>query len=190
MSVSAQESCPSCGAISPDGARFCGACGASLDKPANCSACGTENPAGQGFSNACGAGLEGETSQPPAPVEARPEVDGERKQVTVLFADVKGSMDLAESIDPEEWSQIMQRFFSLLSDGVRRFEGTVDKFTGDGIMALFGAPITHEDHAARACFAALHIGELVAEYATELRRAQGLSQNWHQLGRGRRRSNR
>ena len=87
-------------------------------------------------------------------------LDGERKQVTVLFADVMGSMDMAEQTDPEEWRQIMQRFFSLLSDGVRRFEGTVDKFTGDGIMALFGAPIAHEDHAPRACFAALHIGEL------------------------------
>src|SRR5207248_2285249 len=71
--------------------------------------------------------------------------------------------------------EIMQRFFSLLSDGVRRFEGTVDKFTGDGIMALFGAPIAKEDHASRACFAALHIGELVSEYATELRRARGLN---------------
>ena len=102
-------------------------------------------------------------------------LDGERKQVTVLFADVMGSMDMAEQTDPEEWRQIMQRFFSLLSDGVRRFEGTVDKFTGDGIMALFGAPIAHEDHAPRACFAALHIGELVSEYAGELRRAKGLS---------------
>ena len=95
--------------------------------------------------------------------------------MTVLFADVMGSMDMAEQTDPEEWRQIMQRFFSLLSDGVRRFEGTVDKFTGDGIMALFGAPIAHEDHAPRACFAALHIGELVSEYAGELRRAKGLS---------------
>ncbi len=93
----------------------------------------------------------------------------------MLFADVKGSMDLAEQSDPEEWREIMQRFFSLLSDGVRRYEGTVDKFTGDGIMALFGAPIAHEDHAARACFAALHIEELVSEYAAELRRSKGLS---------------
>ena len=95
--------------------------------------------------------------------------------MTVLFADVMGSMDMAEQVDPDEWRQIMQRFFSLLSDGVRRFEGTVDKFTGDGIMALFGAPIAHEDHAARACFAALRIGELVTEYATELRRGRGLN---------------
>ena len=104
-----------------------------------------------------------------------PSVDGERKQVTVLFADVKGSMDMSEQVDPERWREIMQRFFSLLSDGVRRFEGTVDKFTGDGIMALFGAPIAHEDHAARSCFAALQIGDLVSEYATELRRARGLN---------------
>jgi predicted ATPase/class 3 adenylate cyclase len=111
----------------------------------------------------------------PAASDTPAELDGERKQVTVLFADVKGSMDMAEQVDPDEWRQIMQRFFSLLSDGVRRFEGTVDKFTGDGIMALFGAPIAHEDHASRACFAALHIGELVNEYATELRRGRGLN---------------
>ena len=93
----------------------------------------------------------------------------------MLFADVQGSMDMAERSDPEEWRSIMQRFFALLSDGVNRFEGTVDKFTGDGIMALFGAPIAHEDHAPRACWAALHICELVSEYATELRRSHGLS---------------
>src|SRR4029079_13023009 len=104
-----------------------------------------------------------------------PELDGERKQVTVLFADVKGSMDMSEQVDPDEWRQIMQTFFSLLSDGVRRFEGTVDKFTGDGIMALFGAPVAHEDHAARACFAALDMGDLVNDYATELHRADGLN---------------
>ncbi len=93
----------------------------------------------------------------------------------MLFADVQGSMDLAEQIEPDDWREIMQRFFALLSESVQRFEGTVDKFTGDGIMALFGAPIAHEDHAARACFAALHIEEVVAEYATELRRSQGLN---------------
>ena len=75
----------------------------------------------------------------------------------MLFADVMGSMDLAERSDPEQWRQIMERFFAILCDGVHRFEGTVDKFTGDGIMALFGAPIAHEDHAQRACYAALHL---------------------------------
>ena len=101
--------------------------------------------------------------------------DGERKQVTVLFADVKGSMDLAEGRDPEEWREIMQRFFSILADAVTRFEGTVDKFTGDGIMAVFGAPVAHEDHARRACYAALRMLDDVSEYAGELRRSKGLS---------------
>src|ERR687890_512647 len=101
--------------------------------------------------------------------------EAERKQVTVLFADVGGSMDLAEQEDPEEWRKIMQRFFSLLAETVTRFEGTVDKFTGDGIMAIFGAPVAHEDHARRACYAALQMLEDVAEYAGELRRARGLN---------------
>src|SRR5207249_1370892 len=80
-----------------------------------------------------------------------------------------------EQSDPERWRQIMERFFALLCEGVHRFEGTVDKFTGDGIMALFGAPIAHEDHAQRACYAALHLQEELASYAAELRRQQGLS---------------
>jgi adenylate cyclase len=101
--------------------------------------------------------------------------DAERKQVTVLFADVSGSMDLAEQEDPEEWREIMQRFFSLLAETVVRFEGTVDKFTGDGIMAVFGAPVAHEDHARRACYAALQMLDDVAGYAGELRRAKGLN---------------
>jgi class 3 adenylate cyclase/tetratricopeptide (TPR) repeat protein len=104
-----------------------------------------------------------------------PRDDAERKQVTVLFADVSGSMDLAEQQDPEEWRKIMQRFFALLAETVERFEGTVDKFTGDGIMAIFGAPIAHEDHAPRACYAALQMLEDVRSYAAELRRAQGLN---------------
>jgi len=104
-----------------------------------------------------------------------PRDDAERKQVTVLFADVSGSMDLAEGQDPEEWRKIMQRFFSILAEAVDRFEGTVDKFTGDGIMAVFGAPVAHEDHAQRACYAALQMLDDVSRYAAELRRAQGLN---------------
>ena len=95
--------------------------------------------------------------------------------MTVLFADVMGSMELAEQSDPEQWRAIMDRFFTILCAGVHRFEGTVDKFTGDGIMALFGAPIAHEDHAQRACYAALHLQHELAAYAAELRRTQGLN---------------
>lgn len=101
--------------------------------------------------------------------------EAERKQVTVLFADVSGSMDLAEQQDPEEWRKIMQRFFSTLAETVTEFEGTVDKFTGDGIMAVFGAPVAHEDHAQRACYAALQMLDHVADYAAELRRERGLN---------------
>jgi adenylate cyclase len=103
------------------------------------------------------------------------QLGGERKQVTVLFADVQGSMDMAERQDPEQWHAIMQRFFSTLADAVHRFEGTVDKFTGDGIMAVFGAPVAHEDHARRACYAALKMLDDVGEYAAELRRKHGLN---------------
>src|SRR6202040_3423597 len=97
--------------------------------------------------------------------DARADLDGERKQVTILFADVIGSMDLAERTDPELWRSIMDRFFTILCDGVHRFEGTVDKFTGDGVMALFGAPIAHEDHAQRACWAALTLQRELAAHA-------------------------
>src|SRR3954449_4139495 len=84
-------------------------------------------------------------------------------------------MDLAEGQDPEEWRKVMQRFFAILAASVERFEGTVDKFTGDGIMAVFGAPIAHEDHARRACYAALRMLAAVAAYAAELRRGPGLN---------------
>ena len=98
-----------------------------------------------------------------------PLLEGERKQVTVLFADVKGSMDLAGQLDPEEWHEIRDRFFQILTEGVHRFEGTVNQYTGDGIMALFGAPIAHEDHARRACYAALHLLDGLRGCANELR---------------------
>ena len=153
--------CASCQAENPAGAKFCLECGAPL--AARCASCGTELPPAAKFCLECGA----KVAAVPAPAavasdrrtsplaekirQAKPSIEGERKQVTVLFADVKGSMELAEQLDPEEWSRIMQRFFTILADGVERFEGFVDKFTGDGIMALFGAPIAHEDHAQRAC---------------------------------------
>src|SRR5262249_22683050 len=102
-------------------------------------------------------------------------LEGERKQVTVLFADVKGSMELAEQLDPEEGHRIIDRFFTILAAGVHRFEGTVNQFTGDGIMALFGAPIAHEDHAQRACWAALHLRDELRLYGDELRIGRGLN---------------
>jgi class 3 adenylate cyclase/tetratricopeptide (TPR) repeat protein len=107
-------------------------------------------------------------------LQSKAALEGERKQVTALFADVKGSMELAEQMDPEAWSAIMQRFFTILAEGVERYEGFVDKFTGDGIMALFGAPIAHEDHAQRACYAALHLRDAARAYANEVRAQHGV----------------
>ncbi len=143
---------------------------------------------GESFCGECGAKIGTTPPVPAAPTtretpkhladkirQSKAAVEGERKQVTVLFADVKGSMELAEALDPEAFSRIMSRFFNILTEGVERFEGFVDKFTGDGIMALFGAPIAHEDHAQRACYAALHLKDEIARYATELKREHGLS---------------
>jgi class 3 adenylate cyclase/tetratricopeptide (TPR) repeat protein len=106
--------------------------------------------------------------------QARPALEGERKHITVLFADVKGSMNLAERFDPEQWFQIVEDFFQVVADGVHRFEGTVNQFTGDGVMALFGAPIAHEDHAQRACLAALHIRDAVRAFAESVRDRHGV----------------
>jgi class 3 adenylate cyclase/tetratricopeptide (TPR) repeat protein len=184
--------CPGCRHPNPSAARFCGNCGASLLTESTCDGCGAANAPGQGFCNACGRALTatvaGAVDESLTTPGARvPEhlaekiraghavLEGERKHVTVLFADVIGSMDLAEQQDAEAWRKIMGGFFEILCEGVHRFEGTVDKFTGDGIMALFGAPIAHEDHAQRACYAALHLQQELAEYAARLRREQGLS---------------
>ena len=106
---------------------------------------------------------------------SRSALEGERKQVTVLFADVKGSMDLAEQVDPKEWHKIMDRFFAILSEGVHRFEGTINQYTGDGIMALFGAPIAHEDSPRRAVHAALGIQRAIRDLAQSLQAERGLT---------------
>jgi class 3 adenylate cyclase/tetratricopeptide (TPR) repeat protein len=161
----------------------------SLVKPVTCSSCGREGRRAQKFCNGCGQPLGESTDHSASPdprtytpkhlaekiLTSRSALEGERKQVTVLFADVKGSMDLAEQVDPEEWHRIMDRFFAILSEGVHRFEGTINQFTGDGIMALFGAPIAHEDHAQRACYAALHLQQELRRYADELRLKRGLN---------------
>ncbi|MEZ0292347.1 MAG: adenylate/guanylate cyclase domain-containing protein, partial [Solirubrobacteraceae bacterium] len=101
-------------------------------------------------------------------------VEGERKLVTVLFVDVVGSMGLAERLDPEEWKRVMDRCLAILCEGVHRFEGMVDAFSGDGLMALFGAPLAQEDHAARGCHAALRMLERLTGFSAELRRERGL----------------
>ena len=193
--------CPQCRHEPPAGSTFCNGCGAKL--VTICASCGATPPPDSRFCNGCGATLGAEQPQSaqragvasakviPQPerdprsytpkhlankiLQSKSALEGERKQVTVLFADVKGSMELAEQLDPEQWSQIMNRFFQILSAGVERFEGFVDKFTGDGIMALFGAPIAHEDHAQRACWAALHLQEELRRYTEDLKRTSGLS---------------
>ena len=105
---------------------------------------------------------------------SRTALEGERKQVTVLFADLKGSMELLAERDPEEARQLLDPVLERMMAAVHRYEGTVNQVMGDGIMALFGAPIAHEDHAARACYAALAMQEAMQRYADEVRRTQGL----------------
>jgi len=157
-----------------------------LERP--CPSCGTANRATARFCRRCRAPFTQSGEQPqPAPaaytprhlaeriLSSRSALEGERKQVTVLFADVKGSMDLAEQVDPEVWHRILDRFFAILTEGVHRFEGTINQYTGDGVMALFGAPLAHEDHAQRAAYAALYLRDAIRAYADELRLREGLN---------------
>jgi class 3 adenylate cyclase/tetratricopeptide (TPR) repeat protein len=108
-------------------------------------------------------------------LEARPSLEGERKQVTVLFADTKGSMELLADRDPEEARTILDPVLERMMAAVHRYEGTVNQVMGDGIMALFGAPIAHEDHAIRACYAALAMQAALRRYSDEVRRTHGLA---------------
>jgi class 3 adenylate cyclase/tetratricopeptide (TPR) repeat protein len=181
--------CPTCGHENPPGALFCNECAASLSPV--CAGCGARNPPDAKFCSQCAKPLAATAIRAKVPeraprdytprhlaekiLQSKSALEGERKQVTVLFADVKGSMELAEKLDPEEWHAILERFFQILSDGVHRFEGTVNQYTGDGIMALFGAPIAHEDHAQRACYAALWLRDALREHADQLRVTRGLS---------------
>jgi len=156
-----------------------------------CPACRHENPAQAKFCLECGERVtpSGTVTVPPS---ASPEaytpkhlaerilttkaaLEGERKQVTVLFADLKGSMELLADRDPEEARKILDPVLAHMMDAVHRYEGTVNQVMGDGIMALFGAPIAHEDHAVRACYAALRMQESVNRYAEEARRAHGVT---------------
>ena len=105
---------------------------------------------------------------------SRSALEGERKQVTVLFADLKGSMELLAERDPEEARQLLDPVLERMMEAVHRYEGTVNQVMGDGIMALFGAPLAHEDHAVRACYAALAMQESVTRYGDALQRSQGV----------------
>jgi class 3 adenylate cyclase/tetratricopeptide (TPR) repeat protein len=177
--------CPKCQTENLADSSFCEECSAPLE--AACPTCGAGNRPGAKFCRKCRAALGAAPAAAPEPraytpkhladkiLTARSALEGERKQVTVLFADVKGSMELASQVDPEEWHHILDRFFQILTEGVHRFEGTVNQYTGDGMMALFGAPIAHEDHARRACYAALHLLDGLRPYANELRLRRGLN---------------
>jgi class 3 adenylate cyclase/tetratricopeptide (TPR) repeat protein len=180
--LSAALPCPRCERANPADASFCAGCGAALARA--CAGCGRANAPDARFCNGCGQPLAGPGPATPSPdprsytpkhladkiLQSRSALEGERKQVTVLFADVKGSMELAGRVDPEAWHGILDGFFSILADGVHRFDGVVNQYTGDGIMALFGAPIAHEDHAQRACYAALALREELSRYAREVKR--------------------
>ncbi len=174
--------CPRCQAENDAGARFCEDCGARLE--AGCPSCGTPVTPGKKFCRSCGAALTTELAgRFAAPESYTPKhlaekiltsksaLEGERKQVTVLFADLEGSMELLTDRDPEEARKILDPVLERMMEAVHRYEGTVNQVMGDGIMALFGAPLAHEDHGVRACYAALRMQESVKKYADEVRRS-------------------
>jgi len=182
--------CPQCQHDNREGRRFCAECGASL--AVACASCGFSNEPGEKFCGGCGAPLgaspgtvsssrfnSSEFYTPKHLAEkiltSKRALEGERKQVTVLFADLKGSMELLADRDPEEAREILDPVLERMMEAVHRYEGTVNEVMGDGIMALFGAPLAHEDHAVRACYAALRMQESVKGYAEEARRAHGVS---------------
>jgi class 3 adenylate cyclase/tetratricopeptide (TPR) repeat protein len=166
--------------------KFCGGCGAKLE--ARCSQCGAGNPPTNKFCHECGTALGGSASESTAPssvtytpkhlaekiLTSKSALEGERKQVTVLFADLKGSMELLAERDPEEARKLLDPVLEHMMEAVHRYEGTVNQVMGDGIMALFGAPLAHEDHAVRACYAALRMQERLKQYAEEVHRAEGI----------------
>ncbi|HEY0553003.1 MAG TPA: adenylate/guanylate cyclase domain-containing protein, partial [Thermoanaerobaculia bacterium] len=186
--------CSQCQFENPAGLKFCGQCGTRLT--AACPQCGTEAQPGFKFCGECGTPLavapapanSPESSRPAsaAPqsytpnhlatqvLQSRSALEGERKQVTVLFCDLVGSTALAERLGPETMHLLLNRFFELALSEVHRYEGTINQFLGDGFMALFGAPIAHEDHARRACLAALGLQKLLEEHRAELGEQEGL----------------
>src|SRR5262245_18332850 len=182
----ARMRCPRCQHENPADTSFCGQCGARL--AAACSACGAGNPPTNRFCGKCGAPM---TQEEPRHRFTSPEaytpkhlaekiltsksaLEGERKQVTVLFADLKGSMELLADRDPEEARKILDPVLERMMEAVHRYAGNVNQVMGDGIMALFGVPLALEDHAVRACYAALRMQDSVKRYAEVVQRAAGV----------------
>src|SRR2546422_812731 len=178
--------CPRCQQENPPQAKFCLECGARV--ALTCTKCRSELPAGAKFCLECGepvasqATAEARFTSPEAYtpkhlaekiLTSKSALEGERKQVTALFAALKGSMELLADRDPEEARKLLDPVLERMMEAVHRYEGTVNQVMGDGIMALFGAPLAHEDHAVRACYAALRMQDSVARYAEDLRRGHG-----------------
>ena len=182
--------CTKCGKESTTSRKFCASCGSALIR--NCPNCAAENSPSSAFCEDCGSPLTtsespttGGSSQPASGAqqirvkheELDPSVtpEGERKTVTALFADIKGSMDLMEDLDPEEARAIVDPAIRLMIDAALRYDGFVVQSTGDGIFALFGAPVAHEDHPQRALYSALRMQDEVKRYAERLRAEQGVN---------------
>ena len=178
--------CPKCQHENEAGAKFCEECAAPF--PHFCSNCGRPHSPTAKFCPECAhptalAPAQRATNNFASPqvytpkhlvekiLTSRTALEGERKQVTVLFADLKGSMELLADRDPEEARSLLDPVLQLMMDAVHRYEGTINQVMGDGIMALFGAPLAHEDHAVRACYAAIRMQENVKKYAEEARRS-------------------
>jgi class 3 adenylate cyclase/tetratricopeptide (TPR) repeat protein len=178
--------CSKCETDNAANAKFCAECGAALES--RCASCGADNPPNAKFCIQCGArvgaALTPSKTQPAASgqtkrpiLTARPAVeseqlpDGERKTVTALFADIKGSMDLMEGIDPEQARALIDPALRIMIDAVHRYDGYIVQSTGDGIFALFGAPVAHEDHPHRALLAALKMQDDLRRYSARLREA-------------------
>jgi len=181
--------CPQCQHENAQEARFCNSCGARLE--VTCPSCARSNAPGSRFCNQCGHPLEVATAPVAATTFASPQaytpkhlaekiltsraaLEGERKQVTVLFCDVVDSSRLAERLDAEGMHEVMDRALRLMAEAVHRYEGTVNQFLGDGLMALFGAPVALEDHAFRAVQAALAIRETISGLSEQLERERGV----------------
>jgi class 3 adenylate cyclase/tetratricopeptide (TPR) repeat protein len=181
--------CPSCTAENQSTAKFCVECGTAFQTP--CTNCGFKNPPTARFCQECGAsltpgvasqpqvaaapiGLKTPTADQPQSLEPHDIPEGERKTVTALFADIKGSTELMADLDPEEARGIIDPALRLMIDAVHRYDGYIVQSTGDGIFALFGAPVAHEDHPQRALYAALRMQEELRRYSTRLREAGNL----------------